>query len=526
MSKNNAVILAAGGSADRISNDFDVPKALYRVGGQTLIERQICQLKEAGIADITVIVGYKKEQLLFLEDKYGVRLIVNKAFSSKGNLYSLYLAREYIADTYVCFCDNYFPKDLFTSSVESESYRICCRREGSSEFYVKTSPEGRITSVTAGNLSGLAMTGFAYFTKDFSEKFFELLERQIALFGTDKLFWEEFLGRNLDALSINAREVPAETVSEFDTLSELKDFSTDLVEAVDSKILGNISGVLRCRKDEISNVELIDKGLTNVSFKFTVKGEDYIYRHPGNTSSKFSNREAEYFAQSLAKELGVDDSFIAMNVNQGWKLARFMPGCFDFSYDDETQLKTALGLLKRLHDSGRKSPFNFDPFYEAERLLNLASHGSQKFLDRFKELRAMVRRLYLYTELEGVPKVVCHNDAYAVNFLVNKDSLNIIDWEYSGNNDPAYDLGCIVVRDDITKEQAEHFIEVYLGRKPTFEEHRHFIACFALAGWYWFCWCLAKNGIGDDFGWWYLNSYHAAKRYGKMALELMENQDK
>lgn len=524
MTKNNAVILAAGGFNDRVSNEFDVPKALYRVGGEALIERQIRQLRAAGISDITVVLGFRKEQLLFLEEKYDVRLIINKNFVSKGNLWSLYLAKDYIKSTYILFCDNYFAVNLFTTKPSKGAYRICCERKGSSEFYVDVNKENYITRIRPGNFDGLCMTGFAYFSEKFSEEFFSLLESQIDLFGTDRLFWEEFVQTNLPQLKLKARIVATDIVREFDSLSDVKSFQSDIIGAVDRGILNNIANVLHCEENDITNVDLISKGLTNVSFKFSVNNGEYIYRHPGHTSSVFANREAEYFAQNIAKDEGIDRTYVAMNINRGWKIAKFVPNCTDFDYKNVEQVKCALGLLKKLHDTGAQSPYNFDPFAEADRLLKLASHGSPRFIERFSSLRNMIRRIWLFTELEGVQKVICHNDAYAVNFLVGNGEVNIIDWEYSGNNDPAYDLGCIIARDDISEDQANQFIEVYLKRRPTEKEYRHFIAYFAIAGWYWFCWCLAKNSIGDDFGWWYMKSFHTAKNYGKKALSLMQGE--
>ena len=97
----NAIILAAGKSSKFAPFTYEKPKGLFCVKGEILIERQIEQLQNAGIKDIYIVVGYMKEKFFYLEEKYGVRLIVNNAFAEKGNLYSLYVAREYLADTYI-----------------------------------------------------------------------------------------------------------------------------------------------------------------------------------------------------------------------------------------------------------------------------------------------------------------------------------------------------------------------------------------------------------------------------------------
>ena len=63
----NAFILAAGGSDISAKSVYSMPKGLYQKNGETLIERQIRQLKEAGIEDIHVVVGIKKEMYFYLE---------------------------------------------------------------------------------------------------------------------------------------------------------------------------------------------------------------------------------------------------------------------------------------------------------------------------------------------------------------------------------------------------------------------------------------------------------------------------
>lgn len=67
---------------------YEKPKGLFRVKGEILVERQIEQLREAGVEDICIVVGYMKEKFFYLEDKYGVKLIINNTFATKGNIVS------------------------------------------------------------------------------------------------------------------------------------------------------------------------------------------------------------------------------------------------------------------------------------------------------------------------------------------------------------------------------------------------------------------------------------------------------
>ena len=71
----NAIIMAAGASSRFVPLSAEVPKGLLEVKGEILIERQIRQLQEAGIIDITLVVGYKAEMFEYLKEKFGVEIV-------------------------------------------------------------------------------------------------------------------------------------------------------------------------------------------------------------------------------------------------------------------------------------------------------------------------------------------------------------------------------------------------------------------------------------------------------------------
>ena len=96
-----AVILAAGFGMRMVPINTEVPKGLLQVGNETLIERLIKQLHEAGIVEIDVVVGFLKEQFEFLIDQYHVNLIYNSDYSIKNNLYSLNLVKDHLENCYI-----------------------------------------------------------------------------------------------------------------------------------------------------------------------------------------------------------------------------------------------------------------------------------------------------------------------------------------------------------------------------------------------------------------------------------------
>ena len=102
----NAIIMAAGTSSRFAPLSYEKPKGLLEVKGEILIERQIRQLHEAGIHDITVVVGYKSEMFRYLEEKHNVRLVLNEDYNIYNNTSSIIRVIDQLADTYICSSDN------------------------------------------------------------------------------------------------------------------------------------------------------------------------------------------------------------------------------------------------------------------------------------------------------------------------------------------------------------------------------------------------------------------------------------
>ena len=138
---------------------------------------------------------------------------------------------------------------------------------------------------------------------------------------------------------------------EFDSLTDLTKFDRDFFANVDSRILDNICSTLDCSRDDISDVKPVNAGLTNLSTMFTVKGVRYIYRYPGNGTEKIINREAEAFALGVARDLGLDDTFLYEDPDEGWKISLYIEGCSELDYGNPDL--TALTSMTRESKSPR-----------------------------------------------------------------------------------------------------------------------------------------------------------------------------
>lgn len=525
--KKNAIILAAGKSNRFAPFTYEKPKGLFCVKGEVLIERQIQQLIESGVSEIYVVVGYMKEKFFYLEQKYGVQLIVNNEFGKKGNLYSLYVARDKLFNTYICCADHYFIINPFMyQNLDNHSYRACAYQTGKfREFAVECSDADVITAVTVGGADSLAMVGHAYMNEKFSEKFRFLIEEEINNFGIDSMFWEEFYAKHIKELTFYKKEFASDKILEFNSIDDLRAFDSDFLLNVDSEIIANITETILCDPNDIKNISVINAGLTNVSFSFEAANQKYVYRHPGGTAGNLINRQTELYAQMSAKKIGIDKSFIHMDLS-GWKISYYVKNAknCDFEASDE-QLMIGMDYLHRLHTF----PVNygvkvFDNVAEGKKLMAIASATKGNLEHEFKELVDKVDKLYLLVKKDAkrldFGLVLCHNDIYEPNYLFDdKGIIYLIDWEYAGLNYAANDIGCILCRYDWTDVQIERYLKAYVGRKLTTDEHRYYMAFLPISAFYWFCWGLYKGSVGDDDSFFFLPSYRNLVRFIDMALE-------
>ena len=100
--------MAAGMSSRFIPLSWECPKALLEVKGEILIERQIRQLKEARVTDITVVTGYMADKFDYLSSKFGVTLVYNPDYARYNNTSTLMCVLDRLSDTWICSSDNYF----------------------------------------------------------------------------------------------------------------------------------------------------------------------------------------------------------------------------------------------------------------------------------------------------------------------------------------------------------------------------------------------------------------------------------
>ena len=207
-----AVILAAGYGM-RMVPVSNTPKALLEVRGERLIERQIRQLQEAGVQNITAVVGYRKEQFEYLTDQYGVKLVWNPDYAMLNNLHSLALVADRLENCYVLPCDLWCDKNPFREKELCSWYAVSAEQDRKSD--VRLNRKGELVRRTPAE-AGSRMVGIAYLCGDEAAGLRERLREMDADARYRGAFWEEALYSG-DRMTVPARVFPAGNAVEINT---------------------------------------------------------------------------------------------------------------------------------------------------------------------------------------------------------------------------------------------------------------------------------------------------------------------
>lgn len=277
MTERNAIILAAGTSSRFVPLSYEKPKGLLEVRGEVLIERQIRQLREAGVRDITIVVGYKAEQFQYLQQKYGVPLVMNEDYAVFNNTSSIIRVLDRLGDTFICSSDNFFPENVF-SAVSEESYYSALYAAGqTSEYCLTTDQDDYITRVEVGGHDAWYMVGHVFFNKTFSRRFSQILKEEYEKPETKNGYWEDVYIRHINELHMKIHRYHAGEIQEFDCLDELRQFDRTYVDDTRSCILKEICQEYGWKESLLHDFRKKEMSEKSLVFDFAVDEKHYRY---------------------------------------------------------------------------------------------------------------------------------------------------------------------------------------------------------------------------------------------------------
>ncbi|MCH1951777.1 phosphocholine cytidylyltransferase/choline kinase family protein [Enterocloster sp. OA13] len=550
---DGALIIAAGFGSRFVPLTFETPKGLLEVFGERMIERQICQLHEAGITDITIAVGYLKEKFEYLMDKYDVKLLYNPEYSDKNTLATIYRSRKVLKgrNMYVLASDNWMRENMYHAYECGAWYSAAYQDGETKEWCLSFNKRGRITDVKIGGRDQWVMYGPAYFSREFSARFLPVLEAYYKSPGTEQFYWEqvyvdmlsgearrrleqedgELLNEAVrasglspahwDEIEMDANRQPDNQVYEFENLEELRLFDPRYQNHSDNAAMKLVAEVFKVPESQIKDIRCLKSGMTNKSFLFKVGERHCICRIPGPGTELLINRKQEKQVYDAVACLGITEHVIYMNDRTGYKIAEYYEGARNADASDWSDMDRCMEMVRRLHQSGITVGHDFDireriDFYEKL----CSSHGGILFED-YQEVRGWMDWLMDRMDAMDRPKCLSHIDANVDNFLFLGDGgVKLLDWEYAGMCDPIMDVSMCAIYSYYDEADMEKLLAIYLQREPTKDEYFAVYAYAALGGFLWSLWAVYKSALGDEFGEYTIIMYRYAKKYYRKLRKL------
>ena len=506
-----AVLLAAGFGMRMVPINRETPKGLLEVRGETLIKRLIRQLHEVGVTDISVVVGFMKEQFEYLVDAYGVKLIVNPDYAAKNNLHSLYLARHHLRDAYIVPCDLWFRLNPFRRCELRSWYMVT--PEESPRSTVKITRKQTLAPVPR---NGSTMVGVAYFCADDALR----LQEQISAMEGDPLcssvFWEAVFARK-DMVLPDARIVPPEDAVEINTDEQLRELDSSS-NHLHSQVMDIIAQTLQVDLNEIVDIAVLKKGMTNRSFLFRCHDTRYIMRIPGEGTEQLINRREEALVYRALQGSGICDDVLYLNPENGYKLTVFLDNARACDPHNQDDLAACMKKLRAFHAKELQVDHTFDLF-EKIRFYESLWNGQPSAYRDHEKTTENIFSLRPYIEAHAGKQVLTHIDAVPDNFLFSGDDLRLIDWEYAGMQDPHVDIAMFCIYSMYNREESDRLIDLYFPEGCPRETRIKIYCYIAVCGLLWSNWCEYKRSLGVEFGEYSLRQYRYAKEYYRIVCD-------
>jgi len=518
-SPRQAVILAAGFGMRMVPISQEVPKALLEVKGEVLIERQIRQLREAGIREISVVVGFMKERFEYLIDAFGVRLIVNDEYARKNNLVSLRRAEKHLDNCYIVPCDVYCAVNPFRAAELRSWYMVSDVEDP--ESTVRVNRRGDLAFAGAGD-PRCGMIGVAYLTEPEASVVRSRLKEMAADPRHADDFWEETL-REGDRMLLPARQVSREDAFEINTYEQLREIDAGS-DHLRSDALETAAEALHAAPAQIREITMLKKGMTNRSFLFTCGGAKYIMRIPGEGTDRLINRRQEAAVYEAIRPYSLCDDVIYINPDNGYKITRFLENARVCDPESPEDLRTCMARLRGFHVLGLRVDHVFDIFSQIDFYESLWNGAPSVFAD-YTRTKEQVFALRPFIRKHAKPFSLTHIDAVPDNFLITPDGIRLIDWEYAGMQDPDVDLAMFCIYSLYDQEQCDALIGAYYEEGCPEETRVKIYAYIAACGLLWSNWCEFKRALGVEFGEYALRQYRYAKDFSRLVRRYVEEGD-
>ena len=287
-------------------------------------------------------------------------------------------------------------------------------------------------------------------------------------------------------------------------------------------IIGEVVAKIEDWQGKQVSIQPLSGGLTNSNFCVTVAGTSYFVRVPGERTELLAiDRRNEYHNNKAAAEAGVAPQVLYHLPEYDVMILQFLEG--------KTMSKEALNApgmparmaqaIRKLH-SGPGFYSDFNMFRLTEYYLGVCQERGIKTPDGYIERMPTIKRIEEAMSIRPLPTVPCNNDLLAENYIDDGSQLWLIDYEYSGNNDPCFELGNTCQEMEFSEQQIHEVCAAYFG-SVTPDKIARMKLNMIMSDVGWGLWAAIQAKIStidfDFWGW-------ALERWGR-AVEKMDSQE-
>ena len=247
-------------------------------------------------------------------------------------------------------------------------------------------------------------------------------------------------------------------------------------------------------------------GMTNIVHLVETQNINLIVRIPGKGTEDYINRTTEYNNAKAAWRAGISAEIIWADVNSGIMVSQAINGIETmtpnlFSSRKGSPARAGYALAK-LHNSGETFDFRFELFNMIDDYLKILSTKDVNLPEGYHDIVKAAKPVKESLKANPIQLAPCHCDPLCENFLDDGKNMWIVDWEYSGMNDPLWDLGDLSIEAGMNEDQENEMLKAYFGKEPTVAQKGRVIIYKAMCDLLWTLWGLiqyADKNPAEDF---------------------------